>query len=544
MEGTKENNELNINTGTDIADSACSQLEQENDEATESEGLKDKNMKYSTRMETVKEKFNGLKPFVIISTSYLLFTVTDGAIRMIVLLHAYNLNFSAWETAIMFSMYELAGVFTNLIAGVAGARWGIKATLITGLCLQFVGIGMLFGWQDDWSKSIGIIYVTIAQMFCGISKDLVKLGGKTVTKLVTPDEKQNRLFKIVSLLTGWKNSLKGLGYFLGSAFLMINYYVALAVMCGLILLALPLAVCGLTSELGRTRKENIKLKSIFKKNYNVNTLSLARFFLFGSRDLWFEVPLPFFLRSDDGLGWERAAVGGFLAGWIILYGQVQSWSPQLILKPLRQSPANKWSCSLWGFILIWCPLFLGCFLQFSTAVQEGIIEIMTTVLVIGLFMFAFIFAVNSAIHSYLIVKYSEGDKVAMNVGFYYMSNSMGRFTGTLVSGALYEFVGAATTTAQGFAACFWFSLGFVILAALAALFLRDNAGGLSCGPCLKCLDVSQYEHAEVEIANDDQKDCNNISAVETSDNVLNDRNNTIDSDMVVIDSVQTSTKNI
>ncbi|XP_070572795.1 uncharacterized protein [Ptychodera flava] len=453
-----------------------------------------------TTAELVQREFKALKPFVIISCSYLLFTITDGAVRMIVLLHAFNLDFTAWETAIMFTLYELAGVFTNLLAGVVGARWGIKQTMIVGLVLQLGGIGILFGWDDDWDKSVGVIYVTLAQMLCGISKDLVKLGGKTVTKLVTPDEKQSRLFKIVSFLTGWKNTLKGVGYFLGSALLMINYNAALTGMCVLILCALPFAVFGLSKELGRTRKENIKLKTIFKKNYNVNVLSLARFFLFGSRDMWFEVPLPFFLRGDDGLDWDHAAVGGFLAGWIILYGQVQSWSPQLILKPLRQSPANKWACALWGFILIVCPAILGSFFQFCPQAHDDVIRVITVVLSMGLFLFAFIFAINSAIHSYLIVKYSEGDKVAMNVGFYYMANALGRLTGTVVSGALYEFVGGATSTSQGFAACFWASVGFVFFAAVIALFLRDDAGGLSCGSCLKCLNKPKPERVETETA--------------------------------------------
>jgi Major Facilitator Superfamily len=173
-----------------------------------------------------------LRPFVIISTSYLLFTITDGAIRMIVLLHAYNKNFSALEVAYMFTLYELAGVFTNLAAGVMGAKWGIKFTLISGLSLQLLSYALLFGWQDDWSKSTAIIYVTIAQMFAGVAKDLTKLGGKTVTKLVTPSEKETQLFKLVSLLTGWKNSLKGVGYFLGSALLQVSYELALSCMMG------------------------------------------------------------------------------------------------------------------------------------------------------------------------------------------------------------------------------------------------------------------------------------------------------------------------
>jgi len=150
-----------------------------------------------------------LRPFVIISSSYLLFTITDGAIRMIVLLHAYTKSFSALQVAFMFTLYELAGVVTNLLAGFMGAAWGIRVTLVSGLTLQLVSYGLLFGWQDDWDQATAIAYVTMAQMFAGIAKDLTKLGGKTVTKLVTPDEQETQLFKLVSFITGFKNSLKG-----------------------------------------------------------------------------------------------------------------------------------------------------------------------------------------------------------------------------------------------------------------------------------------------------------------------------------------------
>ena len=247
-----------------------------------------------------------LRPFVIISSSYLLFTITDGAIRMIVLLHAYNKNFSALEVSIMFMLYELAGVFTNLAAGFMGAKWGIRLTLVIGLTLQLLSYGLLFAWNDNWTKETAIIYVTIAQMFAGIAKDLTKLGGKTVTKLVTPEDQNTKLFKLVSLITGWKNSLKGVGYFAGSALLNVSYEAALAVMMGIVALAMPWAILGLDKDLGTAKKKNASSwKEVFPvENFNLNVLSLARMFLFASRDFWFEVPLPFYLRSPscEGLG--------------------------------------------------------------------------------------------------------------------------------------------------------------------------------------------------------------------------------------------------
>ncbi|KAJ9530544.1 hypothetical protein QJQ45_012521 [Haematococcus lacustris] len=340
--------------------------------------------------------FSALKPFIIISVSYLLYTMTDGAIRMIVLLNAYNLGFTAWEVALMFTAYELAGVFTNLAAGMMGAKWGLKNTLLTGLSLQLVGISVLFAWQDSWSqpgqKWKAILFVTFAQMLCGIAKDLTKLGGKTVTKLITPDEKQSRLFKLVSLITGWKNSLKGVGYFIGAACVSFNYMFALGILLLLILLAMPWAIVGLSNQLGRARSKNLGLLQIFKQCYNVNALSVSRYvtlgyFLFGARDMWFEVPLPFFLRDAVyGLGWTRPLTGLFLALWIIIYGQVSG----------------------------------------GTCDEKA-----AAVMITGLAAFCLVFAVNSSVHSYLIVKYADGDKVAMNIGFYYMANAMGRLTGEL-----------------------------------------------------------------------------------------------------------------
>lgn len=468
----------------------------------------------------MSDERRALWPFAVISVAYLLFTITDGAIRMIVLLHAYNQGFSALQVSIMFTLYELAGVVTNLVAGFAGAKMGIKCTLVTGLSLQLVSYGMLFGWSaiigDDgdgggsdsrsWCVSSAtqirvIAYVTVAQMFGGIAKDLTKLGGKTVTKLVTPDEKTTRLFRLVSMLTGWKNSLKGVGYFLGSALVAVRYEAALAAMMGFIVLALPVAAFGLDRKLGTAAKKNAKFSDVFiTHNPNLNWLSLARCFLFASRDFWFEVPLPFFARSPScaglgstvcgsdadcgrgavcalsvpsastdelgcdsptgalfgpsgavhanvsglcinpnvgggcgGLGWNRVVVGTLLAGYIIVYGQVcarrgvcvravphmavraridrlvhlpsplmlsqvQSWTPQLVTKPLRQDPPNKLTEVLWGGIncvptAVMAAIALAYSMGYDGAGEELALSVW---MMVGIVAFAFIFAINSS----------------------------------------------------------------------------------------------------------------------------------------------------
>lgn len=254
----------------------------------------------------------------------------------------------------------------------------------------------------------------------------------------------------------------------------------------LILAAIPWAAVGLKRDLGRSNKK-VSLGTVFKMNYNVCVLSIARFFLFASRDLWFEVTLPYFLRSpESGLGWSRTLVGVFLAVWIIVYGQVQSWAPHWILIPLRQSPPNKWVATLWAGLLVSCPVIMASVLLGTTIFGPGgVIAKEVAVITVVLYLFCLIFAINSAVHSYLIVRYSDGDKVASTIGFYYMANAGGRLLGTILSGVLYTYVGGSII--KGFGACFVTSIAFAALASLIALLLRDDAAGLSCGQCLICL---------------------------------------------------------
>ena len=427
----------------------------------------------------------GMRAFATMSLCYIMFTTTDGALRMIVLFHAFSLGFSAWEVALVFGLYELAGVAANLLAGVAGARWGIRATLLAGLALQLAGIAMLFGFDIAWAEpgahARAIVWVAVANALGGVAKDLVKLGGKTVSKLVTPDEKQSRLFAVVAWITGAKNSMKGVGYFVGAASLSVSLAFALALNAAIIGLALPLALWGLRADVGRARTKNLSLRAILSPAPNVRRLSLARAFLFGSRDLWFEIALPFFLRDGAaGLGWSRPAVGAALAGFIIVYGQIQSATPHALLRPLRQDPANKLVQALWNAALTAVALTLTLVVAAGDAFRAHRVPDMTAALCTLLVAFCVVFAVNSAVHSYLIVRYSDGDKVAADVGFYYMSNAAGRLVGTLVSGALYEWsAGGDRAAALGW--CFLASTLFSAAATALTLRIDDQQAGLACG---------------------------------------------------------------
>ena len=429
----------------------------------------------------------GTRALAAITTCYLLFTTTDGAVRMVVLFHAYTLGFSAFQVALMFSVYELAGVFTNIAAGMAGARWGLRPTLLCGLALQLLSISLLWGFQIGWpgpgAQWRALAYVAAASGLGGVAKDLVKLGGKTVTKLVTPEEKQSSLFALVAWLTGLKNSMKGVGYFVGAASLSVSFDFALGLNLALIALALPIALLGLRPGLGRARGRNVTLAAMLSPAPNVRALSLARALLFGSRDLWFEVALPFYLRdSAQGLGWSRELTGALLAAFIIVYGQVQSATPRLLLRPLRQEPANKLVQVLWnsGLTAVCAALALACGTSPDSAARSVPAQTATLCALLGAF--CLVFAVNSAVHSYLIVRYAGTDKVAADVGYYYMSNAAGRLFGMLVSGALYQYSAPGSASA---ALTWCFTASALASAAATALTLRieDQVGGLLCGSC-------------------------------------------------------------
>ena len=479
--------------------------------------------------------------YYIVTATYLLFTITDGALRTITLLFAYQQSFTALNVAVMYSFYELAGAATNLLAGIIGDRWGLKTCVVTGIALQVCCYGMLYAWNDNWDKSASLTYVTIAVVLGGIAKDLVKVAGKAVTKLVGSSDKddgkknkeETRTFKLVSFLTGMKNTLKGVGYFLGSALISWSYFGALSIMISLLAVALFIAALGLPRGLGKAKTKASKLGDIFNlKNKKLNILSLSRLFLFASRDFWFEVPLPFYLRSPSciglgtsypcsssascvsgsicslnelsstgycanpnvgggcgGLGMSRVLVGTFLALYIIVYGQIQTWTPFLFTGPLKQNPPNKYTEVLWANINTIPTLVLTLIIYLTPAFTSNSTSAMISSLTTALLAFAVIFGINSSIHSYLVVKYAPLDKVAVSVGFYYMSNAFGRLLGTLGSGFLYTHVGeymgsySGSDATYGLAACMVAGTASSALAAFITYFIDDNEGGLMCGKC-------------------------------------------------------------
>ncbi len=379
------------------------------------------------------------RDYAIVTSAYWTFTVTDGALRMLVLLHFHDLGYSPVSLAFLFLLYEFFGVVTNLVGGWIGTRRGLNQTLIAGLTLQAVALTGLSFQRVEWSEIASVMFVMAAQALSGIAKDLTKMSSKSAVKLVADGD--GALFRWVAVLTGSKNALKGLGFFVGGALLgAIGFAPALRLMAGAIALALIAVLVLLRTDLGRATSKP-PLASLFAKSPEINRLSAARFFLFGSRDIWFVVALPVFLA--DQLDWSFSQIGGFLALWVIAYGGVQAFAPQL----LGEASAGGASGRRWAVALVVVTAALATIATASGADAAWVI-------VVGLGVFGLVFAVNSSLHSYLILAFSEDDDVAMNVGFYYSANAAGRLVGTLASGvlALVGGLGAALWAAAAFTA--------------------------------------------------------------------------------------------
>jgi len=388
-------------------------------------------------------KTHGWREYAVVTGAYWVFTITDGALRMLVLLYLNELNYSPFQIASLFLFYEFFGIVTNLVGGWLGARFGLKSTLFSGLALQIVATGLL-AWR---AIHLTVPLVMFSQALSGIAKDLTKMSAKSYVKLVVPDEQPARLMKWVAVMTGSKNTLKGAGFFIGAVLLaLLDFRGANILMAVALAFALVGSLVLLPKARGNARSK-VKLSEMVSRDKRINRLSAARFFLFGSRDLWFVLAVPIFLRNN--LGWSIYGVGAFLALWVIGYGFVQASAPAW----MRHPGGREIKRATLSLVL---PLagILG-------ALAAGLSP--TWTLIVGLAVFGVVFAANSAIHSYLVVAYAQRDKVSLAVGFYYMANAAGRLTGTLLGGAVFQWAGQGK---QGLMACIVGSLGFVIAARL------------------------------------------------------------------------------
>lgn len=395
--------------------------------------------------------------YVLVTIAYWADTLTDGAIRMLVLFYFAQLGYSPFAVASLFLFYEIFGVITNLFGGYIGARFGLKLTLFLGLATQLVALSMLAFAPPSL---LVVPYVMAAQALSGIAKDLTKMSSKSAVKLVA-GAGEGQLYRWVSVLTGSKNAIKGLGFFVGALLLsLFGFQTALIILAVLVLTALVGAVSTISGDLGIANKK-AKFKQIFSPNRAVNLLAAARIFLFGARDVWFVVGLPVFFITV--LGWDFWLAGGFMAAWTIGYGFVQASTPALIRRRIANAQAPDGRTAMWlAFALAAFPAGIAIALHAGLAPTLSVVG--------GLLAFGIIFALNSAVHSYLILAYADDAKVAMNVGFYYMANALGRLTGTVLSGALYQW-GMQSNPFGGLIACLWASAGFILIAGLLSIRL-------------------------------------------------------------------------
>ena len=395
-----------------------------------------------------------LKNYGLVTAAYWTDTIADGAIRILVLFYFYERGYSPFELATVFAFYEVFGILTNLFGGYIASRFGLLSTLGAGLSIQ-IGALLMLGLAPEGLLVVG--WVMAAQALSAIAKDLTKMSSKSAVKLVVADDSQGRLYRWVAILTGSKNALKGVGFFVGGVLLtVVGFQTAMLVLAGLVFGALVGTLPFIRGGLG-VADAKAKFRHMFSNTPAVNVLAAARIFLFASRDVWFVVGLPVFLRTV--LGWTFWEVGGFMAIWVIGYGIVQASAPRLISRRTETSrpPDGRTAAGLaFGLAVFPALIATALIVDFDP----------TVVLVTGLIAFGVVFALNSAVHSYLILAYADGDKVAMSVGFYYMANAFGRLAGTLLSGLLYQW--------QGLEACLWVSSGFVLTAGLLSLMLPGS----------------------------------------------------------------------
>ena len=393
-------------------------------------------------MKTPARKDTRLTAYFAVTAAYWAFMLTDGALRMLVLLHFHTLGFSPVQLAYLFVLYEIAGVVTNLSAGWIAARFGLTRTLYAGLIIQIGALLALTALDPAWSIGASVVFVMAVQGASGVAKDLSKMSAKSAVKLLAPDG-DGGLFRWVALLTGSKNAVKGFGFLLGAVLLgLAGLQTAVLGMAAGLGVVLAAVLAGMPPGLPTGRKD-AKFREVFSDNTNINWLSFARVFLFGARDVWFVVGIPVYfyaVLSDGTDAGNRAAffmIGSFMALWIILYGAVQASAPRLLRTAARPASALITAARNWSAALIAIPAMLALLVWLAGSPAPWL----TVTLVAGLLLFGAVFAVNSALHSYLILAFSTGNRVTMDVGFYYMANATGRLLGTVLSGASYQLGG-------------------------------------------------------------------------------------------------------
>lgn len=392
-----------------------------------------------------------LKQYLIITGNYWGFTLTDGALRMLVVLHFHQLGYEALAIAMLFLFYEIFGVITNLVGGYLGAKWGLNRTMNIGLAMQVIALLML----AVPNEYLTIAYVMAAQALSGIAKDLNKMSAKSSIKFLVSGNENNKLYQWIALLTGSKNALKGVGFFLGGALLaLLGFTNAMIAMAAFLFVLWCFSLYALQGDIGKA-KNKPKFKEMLSKSQSINVLSAARLFLFGARDVWFVVALPVFLAQI--FDWNHWWVGGFMACWVIAYGMVQSIAPRITGND-QIAPADGKTAIKWAALLTLIPALIAIALSSDFYIKISLIG--------GLLVFGALFAVNSSLHSYLIVRYAGEDGVSLDVGFYYMANAMGRLIGTVLSGWVYQ--------AYGLTACLLISTLFIALATILSLKLPVN----------------------------------------------------------------------
>ena len=385
---------------------------------------------------------DGLSAYIAVTAAYWAFMLTDGALRMLVLLHFHTLGFSPVQLAYLFVLYEVAGIVTNLAAGWIAARFGLTSTLYAGLGLQVLALLALSQLDPAWSIGLSVAYVMAVQGASGVAKDLAKMSSKSAVKVLAPSE-DGGLFRWVALLTGSKNAVKGLGFLMGAALLAkVGFVWAVLGMAAVLAVILIAVLIAMPPGLPKGRK-GAKFSEIFSKSANINWISAARLFLFGARDVWFVVGIPIYfyaVLSDGTVSGNRTAffmIGTFMAVWVILYGFVQASAPRLLRASTRTegdliSAARGWA---------WSLAVIPAVLTFAALATDGVETWLTIILVAGLLLFGAVFAINSALHSYLILAFTKAERVTLDVGFYYMANAAGRLLGTLLSGLTFQIGG-------------------------------------------------------------------------------------------------------